>query len=550
MVDLVFEGEVMRARRGESLAAALSAAGQLRLRSTAKGAGRGLFCGMGVCQDCLVDVDGERNLRACMTKVERPVEVRRAGGHGAPHAPRAQPPHVLLDSVREATPDVFVIGAGPAGLSAAIAARRAGARVVLADERSRPGGQYFKQAASGEPIDDQQAQGARLARAALAAGVEIWSETLVWGAFEPLHFAATRGGGTVTIRPRTAVYAGGAYERPWAVPGWTLPGVMTTGAAQTLWRTDRRLAGKRVLIAGNGPLNLQVATELAAGGAEIVAVVEAAAPPRSPAAAARMAAAAPGLLAQGLRYLFACRRAGTPIHYGSHVAAVTETPGGLAATVKGAKEAILEADVVCLGYGFLPSNELLRAIGARHDFDADARHLVVKRDGDGATSVAGLFAAGDCAGLGGARRAMAEGTIAGAAAAKKAGFDAPEAVRHAVARARRATERHRRFQAALWSLYAPTLRDAPFTPETLICRCEEVTFGEALAAMDEGLGTVGPIKRRTRIGMGRCQGRYCGWLLSALVAPDGRADEYTGFAPRLPVKPVRIGSLSATPADE
>ena len=278
-VTITFEGAPLSARPGESVAAALAGNGVLTLRQTRSGAERGMFCGMGVCQECLVEVDGRPNQRACMTKVaagmavRRNVEDRRA-------KPRPKPP-ATIDDIPVSEPEILVIGAGPGGLSAAIAARRAGAEVVVVDERSQPGGQYFKQlgVAGGAPADRQHQEGARLIDLARSLGVKIHSDVLVWGAFDPLELAASLGGRTLRLRPQRLIVATGAYERGVPVPGWTLPGVMTTGAAQTLWRTARRLPGKRVLIAGNGPLNLQLANELLDGGAEVAAVVEAAAAP-------------------------------------------------------------------------------------------------------------------------------------------------------------------------------------------------------------------------------------------------------------------------------
>ncbi|MBO6900430.1 MAG: FAD-dependent oxidoreductase [Rhizobiaceae bacterium] len=546
--NLVFEGTSVCARIGESLASALAGAGHLVMRKTARGSERGVFCGMGVCRDCLVDIGERRNVRACMTRVEPGMAVRRAGGGSPPHEPANASTFRQLDTLTVDHPDVFVIGAGPAGLSAALSARRAGARVVLADERAKPGGQYFKQSSTGSPVDRQQDEGRRLIERALDEGVEIWSDTLVWGGFEPLDFAINRAGGTMVVRPRAAVYAGGAYEKPWPVPGWVLPGVMTTGAAQTMWRSDRRLAGKRILIAGNGPLNLQLASELLAGGAEVVAIVEAAPSPRSFLNAARMVLSAPGLVMQGLRYLANCRRAGVPLLYGSQVGAIVQTTAGLEVHVAGVNERSLAADIVCLGYGFLPSNELLRAMGARCRYDSGAGHSVVERTAECETSITGLFAIGDCTGLNGARVALAEGTLAGAAAAQRAGFGSParETLRNASASLRR----HRRFQKALWSVYQPLMNSAPAADDTIVCRCEEVSRGDILSALEEGYHTAASIKQRTRLGMGHCQGRYCGTILSALLEQNGHeVDDHSGFAPRFPVKPVPIGSLALDPAE-
>jgi hypothetical protein len=322
---------------------------------------------------------------------------------------------------------------------------------------------------------------------------------------------------------------------------------MTTGAAQTLWRTARRLPGARVLIAGNGPLNLQLGAELSAGGAEVVAVVEAAGPPqRAPAAAAGMALASPALVAQGLRYHWQRRRAGVPMLYDTVVAAVDQADAGLRVTLErgdGGGTQVLDTHVLCLGYGFDPSNDLLRALGCNHDHDVEQRRLVTQRDAAGRTSVAGVFALGDCTSLGGARVAAADGLVAGFAAAADLGHALGPTLARERAAATQAAARHRRFQVALWQLYRAAARDiAKVSDDTLICRCEEVRFGDARAALADGHDQAGAVKRATRIGMGPCQGRYCRPLLEALIGQSPH--ELSGFAPRPPVGPVRIRDLA------
>jgi NAD(P)H-nitrite reductase large subunit len=214
----------------------------------------------------------------------------------------------------------------------------------------------------------------------------------------------------------------------------------------------------------------------------------------------------------------------------------------------GAESRRFEVDVVCLGQGFEPSNELLRALGAAHDFDERAGHLVARRDDSCRTTLPTVYALGDCTGLGGARAALAEGTIAGLSAADSLGHLLSADLRRDLRSARRDLARHRRFQAALWRLFAaprPSLEAV--AADTILCRCEEVTAGTIHAALDEGYRSVGNVKRRTRAGMGRCQGRYCGPLLNRLVAErcGTPLDEFSGFAPRVPVKPVTIADLAS-----
>ncbi|WP_237214128.1 (2Fe-2S)-binding protein, partial [Falsiroseomonas oryziterrae] len=272
-------------RPGQTVAAALTEAGIRGFRATRRGGERGMFCGMGVCQDCLVEVDGEPNSRACMTKARPGMELRQQDFPGAARIPAgAVPPPEDGPLPTPEVVDLLILGGGAGGLSAAIAARRCGLEVLLVEERAALGGQYYKQPAPGTnaaALDAQQSEGGALAVAAEASGARILRGAELWGAFDLDRLAVFDGRRTRLVAPRAVIVASGAYERPHVVPGWTLPGVMTVGAAQTLWRSYRTLPGRRVLVAGNGPLNLQVACELAEAGAEVVAVAEAAPHPRS-----------------------------------------------------------------------------------------------------------------------------------------------------------------------------------------------------------------------------------------------------------------------------
>lgn len=556
-VRLDFDGRAIDAHVGETIAAALAAAGIAEFGERPLGGGRGLFCGMGVCQDCLVEVDGRASRRACMTTVTEAHIVRRqiaarpaaAGTPGSPDYPEAE----------FETPELLVIGGGGAGLTAAAVAAEAGAAVVLLDERHQPGGQFFKQPAvtgRGRPAPDARASaGRRLIDRARRAGVAIISNAQVWGAFRPMEIAAVVAGGTRRFRPERLVVATGAYERGVPFPGWTLPGVITTGAAQTLLRAYGVLPGQRIAIAGNGPLNIQVAVELARAGAAIAAVVELAPPPFSPGASLRMALAAPALLAEGVRYLVELRARGVPVHYGKRVQSVERGEGSLVTAVAAADQAAagetfrLKSDILCLGYGFLPSNELLRALDCRHEPAADGDHLVVRRDADCQTSEAGIYAVGDCCGLLGAAGSIEEGTIAGAAAAASLGHALPAGLLAERDAARRRLARQRRLQAGLWRLFKAEPPGVSWADSgTVLCRCERVRLGEVEEAVAAGHRTMRAVKLATRLGMGPCQGRYCTALLASLLRERHgiTPDEYGFFAPQAPAKPVSIAEMVGT----
>ncbi len=543
-INFTFDGDGITATDGQSLAAALTGAGRREFRVTAQGSPRGIFCGMGVCQDCLVSVDGTPNRRACMTKAAdgMTVETQHAFPELGTDSRLPETPRV-----RVLTPDVLVIGGGAGGLSATIAARRAGADVVTLDERTVEGGQYYKQSADGSLLDAQQAEGAGLVEDARASGAEIIRGVEIWGAFDGPLVLAERDGAALIVRPRTVIVATGAYERPIIVPGWTLPGVMTTGAAQTLWRSYRTLPGRRIVVCGSGPLNMQVALELADGGAEIALVAETAPSPfLHPLRGARLSIHGPALAWQGLAMLRSLRRRRVPVRNGLRLSAVEEVESGLSVTFrrKSGGTHTVQADSLCMNAGFEPQNEILRLLGARMTYDPAAGHLRCERSETLETSVPGIFAVGDCAGLGGAPAACAEGRIAGRSAAAQSGHgDAYDLFAD-----QRALRRHRRFQKALWQLHDVSPTPVGGLPhDTILCRCEEITVGDALAGYAVTPGHLGTLKRATRVGMGRCQGRYCGPAAARLIV------EHTGealtdrsfFAPRVPVKPVAINAILA-----
>ena len=539
-ITFQFDRKEINTSPGLSLAAALTKAGIRGFREGPDGSKRGMFCGMGVCQECLVEVDGRPNQRACMTKVVSGMSVCT---QSARPALAAQPQQNLQPLVE--TPDILVVGGGAGGLAAASAAARSGVDVLLLDERATPGGQYYKQAAAGiAALDRQQAEGAALLDEVVRTGVRLLDETEVWGAFTGPEIHAIRRGRAVIIRPTLLIVATGAYEQPRFVPGWELPGVMTTGAAQTLWRSYRTLPGRRVAVFGNGPLNLQVADELKTGGAEVLLVGEAAASPLSrPADALAMLMASPQLSLDGLSTLWRLRRQGVPVQFNTVLSRVEATKGGLRAVTDGSIGSVV-VDAVCMNYGFQPQNEILRLLGAEFTYDAQRGQLICQRGDDCETTTTGVFAVGDCCGMGGAPAARAEGGIAGrVAAARIMGHQA----KRDLAEEKR-LRRHRHFQSALWRMFAADRQGyADIAAETLVCRCEGIVRQEIDAPADETGAEIGAVKRATRVGMGRCQGRYCSHVLAKHMAMQrGRPmDERAYFAPRVPIKPVPVASVLA-----
>lgn len=450
--------------------------------------------------------------------------------------------------------DVAVIGAGPAGLEAALAAAEAGARVALIDAYLRPGGQYWRQLPAefdGPPLHESSALLARLA----ATEAHLLTGTLVWGAFP------VEGGWQLSLHgpnaphrlpAQTLILATGAYDRPIALPGWTLPGVMSAGAAQTLLKSQRVLPGRRILLSGTGPLQLAAAAQLVEAGAEVMAVLEGAALAvgrglrHLPALAGQSAR-----LAEGWRYWRALRRAGVPLRFGWSVIKIegdSEVEAAVIAQIDDdwrpipGSERTVAADTVLLGYGFTPATQLSRLLGCEHDFAPAHGGLVPRRDDIFQTTCPGVFAAGDGAGLGGAELARIEGRIAGAAAAQQVGRLTAAETAAAIAREQAALAHEQRFAAMLGALFTPGpgLYELA-TDDTIICRCEEVRLAEIRAAVAGGAATVSEVKGVTRCGMGNCQGRICGELVARAIARE------LGGPASLTERMIAVGTFSVRP---
>lgn len=323
--------------------------------------------------------------------------------------------------------DVVVIGAGPAGMAAAIAAGDAGAAVTVVDDGWLPGGQYHRQpppqlrARPGPPIVEAVQRHPR---------IELRQSSRVWRV-EP-------GDGTrdhphrlliadlpEPIEASRLVIATGAHDRPLPFPGWDLPGVMTAGGVQAMLKASDVLPGRRVVVAGTGPFIIAVGADLSKRGTEVVAVLElrrdaARSWARSPGGV--LAGCMAGKAAEGMGYLRTLRRHGVPIRLGYRIAAARSGPRGEVAEVDvvgpdlGARPETVATDVVAIGYGFTAALELPVAVGCELVRDSADGSEVVRVDDDGRTSVPGVFAAGEITGVGGADLAAVEGRLAGMAA--------------------------------------------------------------------------------------------------------------------------------------
>jgi D-hydroxyproline dehydrogenase subunit alpha len=455
-----------------------------------------------------------------------------------------------------ATTDLAVVGAGPAGLAAAIAAAKAGVRVTLVDEYARPGGQYLKGAHHSAGLPRALAterKGHALLDQLSGLDIELRTETLVWG-IEGLRLALAHSGALDWLEADAVIVATGARELVVPFPGWTLPGVMTLGAAQVLAKEHGVAPGKRVLLAGTGPLLLPAVNQLTTLGAQVVAILEATRP-------GGWVAHAPALwgnwdrLREGWYYLNRLRQAKAPYRFGRTViraigenelrAVIVARLDRQGRPIPGSEETV-PVDTLCLGFGFLPNVELTQLAGCAHEYDATRGGWAPRMNEQMETSQAGLFAAGEAAGVAGASAAMSEGRIAGLAAAHRLGYVRQEELARELDRARPIRRRLRRFGGMLNTLFSPPPGlDSITTDDTIICRCEDITAGQVRAIAKQGAGELDALKTWTRVGQGPCQGRTCGPLLARWVAREiGCSMQAAGqFHTRPPLKPLTLGDL-------
>lgn len=454
--------------------------------------------------------------------------------------------------------DLAIIGAGPAGMAAAITARRHGLTVAVIDEQPAPGGQIFRAVTEPAPLptavlgSDYHA-GRTLAERFLACGADYRPGSLVWQE-EKGTLDLTGPDGPRSFKAKRIILAGGAMERPFPVPGWTLPGVMTAGAAQILLKTAASAAPGAVF-AGSGPLIYLIVAQYARAGVPVAALLDTT--PRG----ARLKALrhlpgalmAPSYLRKGLGLLAEIKRAGIKVV--SHVEALRIEGDSAVSSISwraGGQHGEIATGTVFLHQGVIPNVNLAMALGCRHVFDESQRCWQPERDRWGRSSRDDILIAGDAGGILGASCAELTGEIAALATCADLGhLSADEAERTAAPTFAR-LHREGAIRPFLETLYRPAPQFlAPGDDDTLVCRCEEVTRGAIAAAVAEQCQGPNQLKAFTRAGMGPCQGRMCGHSLGeTMAALTGRPPAEIGYLRiRMPVKPATFGDM-AGPIDE
>ncbi|MPV65490.1 NAD(P)/FAD-dependent oxidoreductase [Burkholderia sp. BE17] len=453
-------------------------------------------------------------------------------------------------------PRVIVVGAGPAGVRCAQTLVEAGVRPLVIDEGRRDGGQIYRRQPDTFSRPYDKLYGTEAARAKdlhdtferLRASLDYAPDTLAWnlsgGALYTAH------DGVSVRRPYDAlVLCPGATDRLMPVKGWQYAGTYSLGASQIALKAQACAIGANVVFMGSGPLLYLVANQYVQAGAKVAAVLD-----TSPAAnrlrALPKLLARPDVLAKGIALTRALKRAGVRIEHGIEPLEIHGDPAQGVSAVRfrtaAGTAALIDCDAVALGYHLRAETQLADLAGCAFRFDGDTRQWLPQLDDMGRSSATGVYLAGDGARVLGADGAEAAGRLAALALLTDLG-------RPVDARAVAALQRERmkmdRFRAGLVQAFPwPAQQAATLSDDTILCRCEGVSVGELRRVIrDEGACEANRAKAFSRVGMGRCQGRYCGHAgAEVIAAAAGVPLEAVGrLRGQAPVKPLPVALRAA-----
>ena len=448
---------------------------------------------------------------------------------------------------------VIVIGAGPAGVRAAQALVEAGLRPVVIDEGRRDGGQIYRRQPEGFSRSYETLYGTEAQRAAslhgdfdaLRARIDYRPDTLVWNIGTKAVHVVT--GTRYDELPFDAlIVCSGATDRLMPVPGWHHAGAYSLGGAQVALKSQGCAVGARVVMMGTGPLLYLVAAQYAKAGATVSAVLDTSTFAQRVRALPQLLAI-PSTLRKGIALMSVLRRAGVPVHRGVTPIAIDGSAehGVTGVRAKLANGSMLDVacDAVALGYHLRSETQLADLAGCEFRFDHATQTWLPHIDADGRSSVAGVYLAGDGARVRGADAAERAGRLAALAALRDAGIE-----RGDVVTLRAELARYTRFAAGLRAAFPWPARFAAALPdETIVCRCEAITAGELRRVVREmGAQEANRAKAFSRVGMGRCQGRFCAHAGAEVIAAEARVPlESVGrLRGQAPVKPLPMALVS------
>ncbi len=455
------------------------------------------------------------------------------------------------------TVEALIVGMGPAGMAAAIELAKCGVEFAIIDENPSPGGQAFRQPipridrVAGMPLPHPGHGEAHKLIDAFKTAVKtrgkIYSDTYVWGAFQDNTLSLLNDAGIFSIKFRKLLLCEGAMERPLPFPGWTLPGIMTVGGLKKLILQDHCLPGKKIMLAGCSPLLIPTAATIVRAGGKVLAIADAVAPDRYPKLALQLIKRRK-VVAEALQAFLSIFGARIPILRST--AAISAAGDTRLESVRVAKldrngnfirgsEQLFDVDILGVSGGFIPSSRLARLMGCEHFYDEQHCCWRPKVNTNYLTSQENVYVAGDGSGIAGREAAQIRGYLAASHIAVSLNRLTQSGADKKNERIERELSRIMNYANALNRTFLPVhgLYNT-MAPSTIVCRCEQVTVGDIINGIEKGYRNINEIKR-TRVGMGPCQGRSCEWATAQIMLHRGIPIEEIGyFNLRPPLSPI------------
>lgn len=422
--------------------------------------------------------------------------------------------------------DIAIIGAGPAGMSAAITATKAGARVVVLDDKPRSGGQIYRNVdasplAKPAVLGADYLKGGEITAAFKRCAAEHIHGVNVWHAGDNGELLFSLDGETQRLTARQIIVATGAMERPFPIPGWHLPGVMSAGSAQVMLKSDG-LVRDGAVFAGTGPLLYLIVAQYLRLGVKVKALVDTTPKQNYLSSMSEITGAmsAPGMLIKGLGLMNEIRKSDTKVY---RFAEGLEVQGedackSLSFNISGRKHEIV-TEHLFLHQGVIPNLNMTQALGLKHTWCEQQLCWKPETDSWGQSSQGVIAVAGDSSGIVGADSAAAMGRICAQRQLVNIGLITAQQAEHEAADDLNFMLKQQRFRRFIDRLYRPLEQHRkPTDDQTVVCRCEERTVKDLKQGFALGGREPNQLKSQTRCGMGPCQGRMCGHTVSELLA--------------------------------
>ncbi len=547
-IKFSFENKEYEAFDGETVASALTRNGIKGFRKDKNNNHRGIYCNMGICNECIVEINGNPSIKSCTANINEndKIVIQKYNVELPNLKKNIQLKKRILDY------DIVIIGAGPGGIGASLSLDGSKDKVALIDEKQTIGGQYYKRLSKvyniidKKKLDYQIKESIDFESKLNDTSIDLYTGFKVWGVYEnensKYEVCCSKDNEDLRIVCRKIIISSGSYEKPYFVDGWHFPNVLTTGGLQILTKSQKVSPGKNVVICGNGPLNFQLGEELIDGGLNVVAVIESSKSPFfKPFSSMAGLFLSPLIFLKGIKsYLKVLNK--TKIIHGAFLKKIEDVQGKKIVSINKNDQItkLDNIDVVSINYGFQPNNDIAKILGLKGFFNKHKNYYQIKKNFFNRTSNENIYIIGEAARNAGSKISFYEGQLTGFLLnndTKKIFryLKFPLIVFNLL--------RNIFFQFFLWRIFDKKhTNTVSISENTVFCRCEDIRYKDVIKYKNTPNVDAGMIKRMTRVGMGRCQGRYCGVGLNEVFKDKITNDNHKqfSFAPQNPIKTVPL----------